>query len=997
MFSSIIRVFVSSTWLDLQPERRAVENTINRMSGAKFIGMEYFGSRHETTGRASLDEVDKSDLYIGVIGGRYGSGITEAEYRRALERGLPCFIYFKDEAATPAKWREQDAQLEALKQELRARHIIAEPFSSPDELAKCVTADLHRWFFDKYLSAQLSNAATGRLITGSADRRMRLDVGSEYGGVIHSGSSPRLRPRPTPLRPGLKPFRGLLDRVEETAAAAQAFESLLPVEFCGQSGIGKTALLRHLAYHTPDGKLPDGAIYLGQVGNQPSQDLLQFIFDSFYESDPTFKPREAEMLNLLRDKRALVLLDDVEIGRAEVERLMNAAPDSAFLLASEERQLFGEGRVITLPGLPAGEARQLLERELGRAIAPEEQAAARAICSILQGHPLRLAQTAALAMAQNLTLVKIAEQLQSVEAQSGDPGEAVTRHSLTSLPEGEKRALGAMAAIEGAPISAQALSEITSVSDIETALESLLSQRLIESHEAGYGLPASVRRMIGSEWDLTTWREWAMEYFTNRAEELQREPQRRELSAAILSLLDWASRSGRSRDAIRLGKAIEAALIIGGQWEAWSQTLERISQAAQVAGDGETEAWTLHQQGARALCLGDNNAARRLLTEALERRIEMGDHAAASVTRRNLDWLTPSVPFAAPEGSGPSSSSSGPTMRFRQVERGRIPTWLKFFGVALLAGLATLLFLNKVKAQFDPDRLSFANQPMDRPGAQQVATLTNTGLEPLMIAGGAIIGSAKDDFVIAEDSCRGKRLARNESCKIIVIFAPRLAGVREATLTLTGGSGAELPGLPLTGVAIASTPEPIPTPLPTPALTPTPMITATPTPIPTATPAPTPTPTPAPVPPIAPPQILDFTAKPQVINLGEKAQLCYAITNAASAVIEPDVAKFRLPEKDCVKVKPKLSTVYTITATGADGQTARRQTSVVVKKKEEEPEEKPGPGKRIPRRPDPKLDPKIDLRLRIPIEPGLRRRPTPTPTKRPPNSDNSPGRRDVIK
>src|SRR5262245_3505513 len=104
MLPTIARIFVSSTWIDLQPERHAVEDTINRMSGGKFIGMEYFGSRPETTERASLDEVDNADLYLGIIGGRYGSGITEKEYRRARERDLPCFIYFKNEAAIPAEW-----------------------------------------------------------------------------------------------------------------------------------------------------------------------------------------------------------------------------------------------------------------------------------------------------------------------------------------------------------------------------------------------------------------------------------------------------------------------------------------------------------------------------------------------------------------------------------------------------------------------------------------------------------------------------------------------------------------------------------------------------------------------------------------------------------------------------------------------------------------------------------------------------------------------------
>jgi len=92
MLPTVAPIFVSSTWLDLQPERHALEDAINRINAGKFVGMEYFGSRPETTEGASLEEVDRSDIYAGIIGGRYGSGITEKEYRRALERALARFI-----------------------------------------------------------------------------------------------------------------------------------------------------------------------------------------------------------------------------------------------------------------------------------------------------------------------------------------------------------------------------------------------------------------------------------------------------------------------------------------------------------------------------------------------------------------------------------------------------------------------------------------------------------------------------------------------------------------------------------------------------------------------------------------------------------------------------------------------------------------------------------------------------------------------------------------
>ena len=65
----IVRVFVSSTWLDLQPERLAVEKALQRMRQTKLNGMEYFGSSNETTRDVSLKEVERSDVYIGIISG----------------------------------------------------------------------------------------------------------------------------------------------------------------------------------------------------------------------------------------------------------------------------------------------------------------------------------------------------------------------------------------------------------------------------------------------------------------------------------------------------------------------------------------------------------------------------------------------------------------------------------------------------------------------------------------------------------------------------------------------------------------------------------------------------------------------------------------------------------------------------------------------------------------------------------------------------------------
>ena len=173
----MLTIFVSSTWKDLQPERDAVEKAIHRIREARFVGMEYFGSREDTPRDVSLAEVDRSDFYIGIFGERYGSGITEDEYRRARQRNLPCHIYFKDEEMVAPDGFETEptniARLDALKADLRKFHAEAPNFTNPDQLATLVATDLHRWLVDKYLTPRLEQAAQGTLEPQSAQSLIR--------------------------------------------------------------------------------------------------------------------------------------------------------------------------------------------------------------------------------------------------------------------------------------------------------------------------------------------------------------------------------------------------------------------------------------------------------------------------------------------------------------------------------------------------------------------------------------------------------------------------------------------------------------------------------------------------------------------------------------------------------------------------------------------------------------------------------------------------------
>ena len=232
----------------------------------------------------------------------------------------------------------------------------------------------------------LHGAISGHVAVG----RYVLHVGDPCGAVLREaapGERAPIRPRPTPVLLRPKSNRGLFDRGIELAAAVSALDRGLPVEASGAPGIGKTALLRHLAHHPRAAAFADGIVYV-PARQQSSDDLLQRLFEAFYESDGLCKATEAEIRVGLRDKQALILLDDVHLTEDELERVLDIAPRSAFVVATRERRLWREVRSLALNGLPGDAAVLLLEREIERPLDDRERSAATDLCAALAGHPL---------------------------------------------------------------------------------------------------------------------------------------------------------------------------------------------------------------------------------------------------------------------------------------------------------------------------------------------------------------------------------------------------------------------------------------------------------------------------------------------------------------------------------------------------------------------------------------------------------------------------------
>lgn len=226
-----------------------------------------------------------------------------------------------------------------------------------------------------------------------------VKIGDVNGGIVNiikPADKPKYSARPAPVIIKPRFFPSLLNREHEFEAIKKAAQVLSPVSVWGQAGIGKTSFIRHLAHTLDTGSFTSGIIYLN-TASLGYEDVLQALFDSFFDSDPSYKPTTTGILHELQNIKALIFLDDLQIGREESISLLDATPKSLFILSSAERSLWGEGEIIPLRGLPESESIKLFEKELSRPLNEQEKTVVSKICSALQGHPLQILQASSLA------------------------------------------------------------------------------------------------------------------------------------------------------------------------------------------------------------------------------------------------------------------------------------------------------------------------------------------------------------------------------------------------------------------------------------------------------------------------------------------------------------------------------------------------------------------------------------------------------------------------
>ena len=510
------------------------------------------------------------------------------------------------------------------------------------------------------LDSDVRVAIEGDSLGGIAVGHHINQVGSVHGDYIvanAAGNFPAPTPRTRPIDRRGRDFPDLIGRREEIRAVQRAARAGRPVELIAPPGMGKSALLRHLAFRLPT--LPDGVVWLS-AANRPYDDLLEKLFDAFFQTSLPVKLNADDLLRHLSGINALLLVDDVDLSRDEVGALLAALPQAALVLASNERRLRGEGHAIPLGGLALDEGMTLFTRQVGRSLRPHEEGEVRRLVAF-GGSPLAIKQSA-----------------------------------LAGLVVPELRIVAALAALDGAPTQLEHLTAVVCPDNAVPFLRRLAERGLIEQmpdnsyrdngcRDDSYRLAGGIAWLLAGQ-DFSPWRDWWIGQYAPWAS-FQRQTSPALLlrdTDAIRTLIRWAARAGRHRDVIRLTRAIEPALTLDRQWRAWSEIMELARGAAVAARLPAAEAWALHQQGTRALLEGQTDAARAALERALDMRRALGDRMGAELTRYHLALMLLPPPL-------PSASNVSGGLAFGLVAGAGLSSGVK--GTLALLGLFVLLGL----------------------------------------------------------------------------------------------------------------------------------------------------------------------------------------------------------------------------------------------------------------------------------------------------------------
>ena len=498
-----MKVFLSSTYLDLIEHRKAVVNALRTMD--EEVGhMEVFGARDAEATTVSLEELDKCDVLVGVYAYRYGTvptgskaSVTEQEYLHAMSKKIPVLVFVVDESHPwpPKLMDKSQAEVEKFKSKATAEHT-PDYFTSPDNLAQKVVSSIGR------LAKKLA-------LKPISDSRI---------------------PTPEPRKPTgntlpTQPFFfGRVDELKIIATALSAESRTWGALIDGPGGIGKTALAIKAAHDTPK-ELFERKIFITAKVRELEADgekkltdftrptylaMLEELSKELGEDGISKLPPDdrTDALRLaLANKKTLIVFDNLETlpeeERVRLFQFLSRLPEGNKAIVTSRRRSDVDARIVRLDHLSHDEAMQLIN-ELAKKYPRLKRATPKDyedLYAITQGNPLFIRWIAGQLGREGSQLRTISEAVAFIDKapKNNDPLEYIFGDLLESFNESETKVLAALTYFIQ-PAKIKWLAEMTGLPErvTETALEDLTDRSILVSNieSRTFYLPPLTARFI---------------------------------------------------------------------------------------------------------------------------------------------------------------------------------------------------------------------------------------------------------------------------------------------------------------------------------------------------------------------------------------------------------------------------------------------------------------------------------------------------------------------
>ena len=394
-----LRVFVSSTLVELAEERIAVQRAIERVRLSPVLFE--LGARPHPPRDLYRAYLRQSHIFLGIYYQRYGwvapgEQISGLEDEFQLSAGMPRLLYIK--RSTVAIEPRLEALLDQIRDEGSASY---RSFTDAEELHRLVREDLATLLSERFLLAERP--------------------GPEAVATTYPDAVP-----PVPLT-------ATIGREHDLEELSRLLEQGRLLTIVGPGGIGKSRLALELARRVAP-RYDGGAVLVPPENLSRSDQVMRAIAMRLGAPDTGTRPLVDVLADELAGRRLLLVVDNMEQvidAGHELSELLGRCPDlSAVVTSRHVLRLRGEQEYHLRPLSDLGAIALFTQRAAsvhpGFRLTPENRPAVTEIVRLLDGLPLAIELAAA--RTRLLSPAEIAERLSSgIDLLGGGAGDLPSR------------------------------------------------------------------------------------------------------------------------------------------------------------------------------------------------------------------------------------------------------------------------------------------------------------------------------------------------------------------------------------------------------------------------------------------------------------------------------------------------------------------------------------------------------------------------------------------